>query len=121
MLTIYLKDVKFRAFHGVYKEELVVGGDFLVNLQVSYAPDNGVIADMNATVNYELLFALLKQEMEIPTPLIETVAMKVAHKAFEQFEKIVRVKISIEKCNPPIEKLEGSVMISYEAERTTIF
>jgi 7,8-dihydroneopterin aldolase/epimerase/oxygenase len=121
MLTIYLKDLKFRAFHGVYKEEQIVGGDFIVNLQVSYASEIGVIADLDTTVNYELLYVLLKQEMEIPSPLIETVAMKVAHKALEQFEKIVRVKISIEKCNPPIEKLEGSVMISYEADRTAIF
>lgn len=34
--TIYLKNVRFHAYHGVLLQETQVGNDYVVNLDVSY-------------------------------------------------------------------------------------
>jgi dihydroneopterin aldolase len=72
---------------------------------------------LEETLNYENLFLLVRKAMELPSMLIETVAMEVAADLLETFPTINRVWVSIEKSNPPIEKMEGSVKVVYEAFR----
>ena len=72
---IFLRNVRFHAFHGVLPQERQVGGDFLLTLQVGYpfakAMESDDVAD---TLNYATLFDLAKREMDIPSQLLEHVA-----------------------------------------------
>lgn len=115
MLTIQLKDLLFRAFHGVYREERILGGDFVVNVSVDFLPQVAVIEQLQETLNYEILFDKVKKRMEIPSPLLETIVMELANEILRDFEGVKRVWVGIEKRNPPIPGLSGSVLVSYTA------
>jgi 7,8-dihydroneopterin aldolase/epimerase/oxygenase len=115
LLTIQLKDLLFRSFHGVYQEETVLGGDFLVNLTVDFIPPLNIIRQLDETLNYETLFERVKQKMDKPTPLLETIAMELADEILRNYHGVNKVWVAIEKRNPPIPGLTGSVQVSYTA------
>ena len=65
---IYLKNVRFHAYHGVLLQETQVGNDYVVNLDVSYDFSRAMETDeLAGTLNYAELYELVKQEMEIPS------------------------------------------------------
>ena len=115
-LTIELKQLRFFAFHGLYKSEKELGGQFEINLAVSFYPGNKVIKTIKKTVNYELLFDLLKSEMQIPRDLLETLVMEIAEKIKVKFPEVIRVCIDVIKLNPPIASFTGKIAVSYSKE-----
>ncbi len=116
-MTIYLKHLRFHAFHGIFAEEKVLGGEFEVNLSVSYQPAKTLLTDLNQTINYGGLYNLIKKEMEIPSPILETFVIKVANDILAQFSLAEEVEISITKMRPPVINFEGSVGVSYKLNR----
>lgn len=75
---IYLKNVRFHAYHGVLPQETQVGNDYVVNLDVSYDFSRAMETDeLAGTLNYAELYELVKQEMEIPSKLLEHVAGRI--------------------------------------------
>ncbi len=117
MLTIHLQQCHFRSHHGVYEEERILGGDYIVDLEVKYLPKVEVVKALQETLNYEQLFKLVQERMMQPTPLLETIVMEIAHKILNNYLDVREVSIKIEKCNPPIPGLKGSVAVSYEQHR----
>jgi dihydroneopterin aldolase len=117
MITIHLKDLRFHAHHGLYEEEKILGNIFVVNLHVHYIPVLPVLHDLKQVVNYERLFELTKQRMDIATPLLETVAMELCHTVMQHFNQVHAVFVSIEKTNPPIPSLQGSVVVAYQLSK----
>ena len=50
---IYLKNVRFHAYHGVLQQERIVGNDYVVNLVVDYDFTSAMETDeLSATINY---------------------------------------------------------------------
>lgn len=100
---IYLKDARFHAFHGVMPQEQEVGADFLVTvrcaLDVSQAMEHDIL---DVTLDYGVLYDIVRQEMEIPSQLVEHVAGRIAHHVFDRFPAVTSVDLSITKVNPPI-------------------
>ena len=100
---IYLDEVRFYAFHGVMPQETQVGGEFVVSLRVGYpiqvAMDTDDVAD---TLNYAQLFQLVKQQMEIPSKLIEHVAGRIVKAIQQQFPQVSSIHLRITKTNPPM-------------------
>ena len=117
MMTISLHQLRFHAYHGIYQEEKVLGGSFEVNLHARYTPPQLPVADLNHTVNYAKLYALVKQEMEQPCPILETFVTKLATDILAQFSIVEEVEISIIKLRPPIIAVEGSVGVSFTLKR----
>ncbi len=117
MLYIFLKDVRLKAFHGVYEEERVLGGDFVVNLEVQYLPELRIIIELEDTLNYEALFQMVQQRMAQPTALLEQIVMELTAQIMEKYPQIRFCRLHIEKCNPPIEGLRGSVCVAFERSR----
>jgi dihydroneopterin aldolase len=78
MITIELNDLEFYAYHGVYEEEKEKGNTFHVNLSVTGTFDQAIIDDnLDGTIDYEELFALVQQEMEVPSNLLEHVVGRI--------------------------------------------
>jgi dihydroneopterin aldolase len=117
MLGVHLKNLEFFAYHGVYPEEKILGNTFRVNASVWLNDPGEVVNRLEDCVNYELLFALIKERMDRPEPLLETLVMELAAVMLERFDAIRKVFIQIEKVNPPIEKYKGGIAVSYEKER----
>lgn len=103
MITIELNDLEFYAYHGVYDEEKEKGNTFIVNLQVTGEFDQAINEDkLTGTIDYEELFALVQQEMSVPSNLLEHVVGRIGLAIRQRFPEIKSIAISLEKLNPPI-------------------
>ncbi len=114
-MHIELRKVRLFGYHGLYPEEKKTGGEFEINLSVSFFPAKK-IGSLNDSINYELLFDLLKDEMQKPRELLETLTMDITEKIHEKFMTAKKIKIEIIKLNPPIPGLTGSVAAIYSKE-----
>ena len=100
---IFLRNVRFHAFHGVLPQERLVGGDFLVNLRVDYPVEKAMESDeVGDTLNYATLFDLVKREMQIPSQLLEHVAGRIAKAIMADFPAVTSIDLELTKLNPPM-------------------
>jgi 7,8-dihydroneopterin aldolase/epimerase/oxygenase len=100
---ISLEGLEFHAYHGVYAHERSSGNKFEVDITVqAKLKDNVLEDDLSGTVNYESLYQVVKEEMERPSKLLETVGYGIAQRVLDAFEDVLNVEIKISKFNPPI-------------------
>jgi 7,8-dihydroneopterin aldolase/epimerase/oxygenase len=115
---IALEGLAFHAFHGVYPHERESGNFFEVDIAVetdfTIAADND---DLAGTVNYEVLFRIVKEEMGEPSKLLETVAEKIVHHVLGALPAVLSVELKISKLNPPIGGKCRASSVSIRKER----
>lgn len=100
---IILQGLEFHAYHGVYPHERDSGNWFEVDIEVETDFTEGAQADeLSGTVNYETLFNIIKAEMEVPSRLLETVALKIVNTTLATLSQVQAITITISKLNPPI-------------------
>ena len=100
---IYLRNVRFHAFHGVLPLEGIVGNDYLVNLVLDYDFSSALKTDdLQGTLNYAEVYQKVREEMAVPSKLLEHVAGRIAHRLFSDFPEIKKLQLSITKVNPPM-------------------
>ena len=100
---IFLRNMRFHAYHGVLEQEQTVGNDYLVNLTVDYDFSCAVKTDeLSGTVSYADLFELVKEEMAKPSKLLEHVAGRIGKRIFSEYPTIGKIQLSINKVNPPM-------------------
>lgn len=112
-ITIELKSVLFFAFHGLHEEEGKTGNEYEVDLSVRFISDGKMVTKIDETIDYVKLFEIVKQEMEQPRKLLETVAISITEKIQEHFSEVKEVQVRINKKNPPIINFSGSVAVLY--------
>ena len=117
MISIHLQSLEFKTFHGLYDEEKVLGNIFEVNLTVQYQPEILPIVNIEQTINYQNLFEIVERRMNIATELLETLVTFISNDIATAFPFIKHIEISITKKNPPIERFNGSVAVSFETNR----
>lgn len=100
---VSLEGLEFHAFHGVYPHERESGNWFEVDIAVEADFSAAAKEDnITGTVNYEELFRIVREEMEKPSKLLETVAEKIVKNVLKQFPEVLQVELKISKLNPPI-------------------
>ena len=100
---IYLRNVRFHAFHGVLPQEGIVGNDYLVNLVLDYDFSSAMQTDeLQGTLNYAEVYQKVREEMAVPSKLLEHVAGRIAYRLFSDFPEIQKLQLSITKVNPPM-------------------
>lgn len=100
---IYLRNVRFHVFHGVLPQEGIVGNDYLVNLVLDYDFSSALKTDdLQGTLNYAEVYQKVREEMAVPSKLLEHVAGRIAHRLFSDFPEIQKLQLSITKVNPPM-------------------
>lgn len=100
--TIQLKGMKFYARHGVLEQERKVGAWFTLDLFLQTGLEKAALSDdLNDTINYALVYELVKQAMDEPSLLVEAAAGRIAKLLFEAFPLIEQLTIRLMKDNPP--------------------
>ena len=100
---IVLRHVRFQAFHAVMPQEGIVGGDFDVDLRVGFPLERAMESDeVNDTLNYAALYALVKQEMKQPSKLLEHVAGRIVAAIDKTFPLVTSIDLTLTKLNPPM-------------------
>jgi dihydroneopterin aldolase len=101
--TLLLENMEFRAFHGCYDLEKVVGGRFVVSLAVDVETGEAETTDsLEAGLNYVMLYELVKGQMATPSNLIEHVARRIADAVRGRFPGVSRVEVTVSKIAPPL-------------------
>ena len=102
-MYIRLEGMKFHAFHGVLPQENLIGAYFYVDLKLKTDFTHAAETDnLDGTVSYADIHALVKEEMAIPSQLLEHVCHRIASRIFKEFSTIETIDISLFKENPPM-------------------
>ena len=112
MFTIRLNKMKIFAYHGVHAEETVVGTEFEVSVQITFA-ENKKIEALADTLNYVNVYGLIKDNFSKPVPLLETLAQNISEEIYKVDERITSINITIDKLNAPMCNFTGSVGVTY--------
>lgn len=99
--TVALRDVKCHAFHGFYPEEHLIGCVFMVDVAVTFTPNEDT-ENLDKTVNYEMLNQIILREMKHTQKLLETVVKNILEKVRSTYPFILTAKVGIRKMNPPM-------------------
>ena len=99
---IELEAMKFYAYHGVMPQEKKVGNNFVVNLILTAPLEKAVVSDeLDDTINYAAVYAVVKEQMDIPSRLIEHAAGRILFALKERFPELAAVELKLSKLNPP--------------------
>ena len=118
--TIQLVDILLHGYHGLFEEEKLVGNTFKINVTVVYQPSNFPITQLADTIDYGAVFSILQDQMQIATPLLETVAANFTLAVFEKCSTAQEISIHIQKMVPPIAGMVGSVAVGLTINRKDI-
>jgi dihydroneopterin aldolase len=103
MGTVSLEGMEFYGWHGFYEEERKLGNRYSVDITVEAALQAAATDDdIYGTVNYEVLYRIVREEMEKPSKLLEHVAGRILDRTCYELPSIQSVEVSISKFNPPV-------------------
>jgi len=101
MASIEIENMEFYAFHGHFKEEQIVGNKFLIDLSIEADLEKASRTDkLEDTVDYQLAFSLVKQEMEKNSNLLENIAGRILDSIHDNMEGVIKARVRIRKMNP---------------------
>ncbi len=93
----------------------ILGNTFTVHAEIDL-PGEDYIDSIGQTINYVSVYGIIKERMAVPTPLLETIAQDISTRIYALDNRISSIRISIEKKNPPINAMEGSVAVKYHRD-----
>lgn len=108
--TIELRDLLFRAGHGVEEREKVAGNSYRVSLKVWPTGCEGMISDsVGETISYADLYEIVRRVMTegAPSDLLEHVAYLILSEIELSALQIDRARVTITKLQPPIKGFLG--------------
>lgn len=111
MYYIHLHNIRMYARHGVHAEEAVIGNEFEVSLDVGFEP-NEPIEQLNQTLNYATVYAIVEARFTHAQKLLETIAQHIISDIKDMDERIKHINITIMKKTAPIPNFTGKAGIS---------
>ncbi len=100
---IFLKNVRFYAFHGVGAQEQITGNEFIVTLRLRIDASQAIETDeVSDTVSYADVYEAIKAEMAIPSRLLEHVGGRMVRRIFHDFPSVETIDLTLSKRNPPM-------------------
>tara|TARA_B100001113_G_C20844669_1_gene506897 strand:+ start:238 stop:663 length:426 start_codon:yes stop_codon:yes gene_type:complete len=121
MGKIFLKNIRFYAYHGCMLEEEKIGSDYIVNLNVNTDLSHSSVTDkLEDTVDYVSLLAIVKKQMSKRSNLLENLADRIIKQIFNDLPKVNKVNIRVSKKNPPIGGDVEEVCVERELKRSSL-
>jgi dihydroneopterin aldolase len=117
-MRISLNKLLFVGYHGLYPEEKKLGNNYSVEIDIDFNPKQAIIDQLDQTIDYVHVYAIVKKWMEIPTPLLETLVGKIADDILSSQPLANTVFVKITKLHLPISSFEGNVSVKIEKSRS---
>ena len=93
--------MSFFANHGCFEAERITGNTFTVDLAVDFDFSRAESTDNLAdTLDYSRLYALVKEEMQRPANLLESVACRIVARMEREFPEIKGGMLTLKKSAP---------------------
>lgn len=103
MGIIKVENIRVYAYHGCLKEETKIGSDYRVDLEVKADLQASAKTDeLSDTVDYVFLNRIIKDEMAVPSKLLETVAKRILDRIFSEDHMVKKATVWVSKINPPL-------------------
>jgi dihydroneopterin aldolase len=116
-MRISLSNLEFFGFHGLYEGEKKIGNQFLVDIQIDFSPTVVIVNELDQTIDYVLVYNKVKEIMETPTPLLETIVCKIADQILLDHSIADKVFVQITKQKLAIPSFVGDTAVSIERVR----
>ena len=113
LYTIQLQDMEFKAYHGCYDLEQMVGNRFNVGLVIT--AHLGEVAEQDAVelaVNYLTVYEVVSEQMRVTQRTIERVAQNIITAVKERFPQVVELECTVAKLAPPLGGKIGRVSVT---------
>ncbi|MDE6317382.1 MAG: dihydroneopterin aldolase [Muribaculaceae bacterium] len=102
-----MKGLRLHGYHGVLEQETRVGNTFVYDLFLTFNwLDAAITDDVERTINYNDVVAIIRSVNNRPARLIETVAYGVYRAIAETYPNIVAGYVRVTKSKPPIAGVE---------------
>jgi dihydroneopterin aldolase len=116
-MHIYLNDLLFNGFHGVYPAEKKIGNTFKVDVRIQMTPPTKTIHKLEDTIDYVQVYALIQKIMAVPTPLLETIVANIADQILAAQPIAESVYVKITKLQLAVFNFEGTTSVSIERNK----
>ena len=117
MALITVEGIRLYAYHGHLPEESKLGGHFIVNVWVTAdTSEVETTDDLNDTVDYVKIIAIVKEQMAIRSDMIEHPAKRIVD-AILLLDKVQKVKVEVEKIQPPIDASFDKISVTIKGEQ----
>lgn len=120
MDKIYVNQMAFYGYHGVFKEENTLGQKFVIDVVLELdLTAAGRSDNLDETINYAEIYNLTKDIAEGPPyDLVEAVGEAVAENMLKTFEPVQICHVKVTKPGPPIPGYYESVAVEITRQRT---
>ncbi len=107
---VRLDNMQFYAYHGCLEQERREGNDFSVDIAFDYDMERAARTDdLVHAVNYAQVYDIVKEQMAIPSNLLENVAWRIREAVLSAFPALTYLSVRVTKYNPPVEgRVESS-------------
>ncbi len=103
MTMIEIEGMEFYAFHGHFEVEKVAGNRFLVDLKIEADCSRAGQTDrLEDTLDYQKAYLAVKEEMAIPSNLLEHVGQRIVSRIKCEFPEVIHITVKISKMTPPM-------------------
>ena len=116
MGLITVEGIRAFAYHGHLPEEAILGGHFIVNVWVT--ADTREVEktdDLKHTVDYVRIIEIVKEQMAIRSNMIEHPAKRIVDAILPLYQ-VKKVKVEVEKIQPPIDATFDKISVTTEGE-----
>jgi dihydroneopterin aldolase len=116
-MRISLNNLNFHGYHGIFEEEKKLGNQFKVTIHIDFTPLVEKFEFLEQTIDYVSVYSIIKDSMNTPTPLLETLVCLIADKVLKQHPIAEKVFVEITKLKLPIPFYDGETSVSIEKKR----
>lgn len=103
MSQICVDGIHLRAYHGCLDEEGRIGGEYIVNILLDVDFSTAAANDnLHDTVDYVIVYNIVKEEMAIRSKLIEHVAQRILDRLKTRFPQVTATTVHVVKLRPPM-------------------
>ena len=103
MGQILLRDLSIYAYHGCFTEETKIGAEYKLDVWVEGDFSSAEKTDdLSSTADYVQLSDIVKEEMAIPSKLIEHVGDRIIRRILLNFPEVNLAGLVIKKPSPPM-------------------
>ncbi|HIK21813.1 MAG TPA: dihydroneopterin aldolase [Synechococcus sp. M44_DOE_062] len=114
---LVLQGLVFHAYHGHCPEEAVLGGRFVVDVEMQLALAS-VKDDLDRTVNYAAVYEVVREEVtQRRYRLIETLADQIAERLWQSYPQLEALIVRVHKPQAPLPGLFKDVYVEIDRRR----
>jgi len=113
MQKLSIQNIECHSFHGCLPEESKIGARFRVDVDFESDFSKAVMSDdLSMAVDYVMVHKVVREEMAIPSKLIEHVAGRILQHLKVAFPDVIHCSVSITKYNPPVNGQLGAAVFT---------